>query len=49
MFTKKLHENDHLEELGTGGEMILKSVSQKYVGEYLAEMSWFSIRGVAIK
>jgi len=39
MFTTKLHANDHLEELGTGGRMILKSVSQKKEGTFLAEMS----------
>jgi len=39
MFTTKLHKNDHLEELGTGGEMILKSVSQKQAGTFLAETS----------
>jgi hypothetical protein len=39
MFTTKLHENDRLEELGKGGGMILKSVSQKLAGKFLAEMS----------
>jgi hypothetical protein len=39
MFTTKLHENDHLEELGTSGGMILKLVSQKQAGKFLAEMS----------
>jgi hypothetical protein len=39
MFTTKLYENDHLEELGTGGGIILKSVSQKKAGKLLAKIS----------
>jgi len=39
MFTTKSHENDNLEEQGTSGGMILKSVSEKQAGTFLAEMS----------